>query len=182
MLARSSRHLSRQRQASVIADVSQKNMKSLFYAILAIVSISSVLADDFVVESFSINSSFPNPEHLLEQEIPKNEGKDVRIPYMMCGVLTEEYVLKYSTPFEHSQKASKSKVALPNGGIAEVTITKEQTIEGVVQFDSNIRITGPGSNNAEMTITTYSGQGIIIRCDTNEKRDPQLILLQIKKG
>lgn len=166
----------------MIADVSHKNMKTLIHTILAIVSISSVLADDFVVRSFSINSSFPNQEELVKQELPKHEGKDVRIPYMMCGVLPEEHVLKYSTPFKHSQKSSKSKVTLPNGGVAEVTITKEQTIEGVVQFDSSIRFTGPGSDNCDMTITTYNGDGIVIRCDTDGKGDPQLILLQIKKG
>jgi hypothetical protein len=157
-------------------------MKPAIHAILAILGMSSAFANEIVIRSFSINSSFPNREHILKQELPKHEGKDVRIPYMMCGVLTEKHVLKYADSSWKSQSISQSKITLPNEGFANVKIIKERTIEGITQFESNIRFIGPGLNNSDMTITTYDGDGILIRCDTNDKDDPQLFFLQIKKG
>ena len=158
-----------------------KNMKPLIYALLAILGISTALAKDIVVLSYSVNSSFPHRDELLKQEMPKHEGKDVRIPYMMCGVLNEKHFLKYVEAPVKSEGTSESTIKLPNGGLAEVTITREMTFEGVTQFESSIRFTGPGSQWSEMTVTTHNGDGLLIRSDTSDTHKPQLYVLQIKK-
>jgi hypothetical protein len=145
------------------------------------IAMSSAFAGDIVIQSFAINSSFPNPEDLLKQEVPKYEGKDVRVPYMICGVLPQDQVLKFREPTSNRSKTAEAKVDLPNGGVAEVTVLTERTRDGLTQFDSKIQIRGPGSNTMETTITTYDGDGILIRCDAKGKDDPQLIFLQIKK-
>ena len=156
-------------------------MKLLLHALLVIIGISTASSKEIVIRSFPIISSFPNPEHLIRQEFPKHEGKDVRIPYMICGVLTGEHLLKYvGTPTDLS-KTPKLKVYLPNGGTAEVTIIREVTSGSVSQFESKIQFAGPGSNTMETTITTNDGEGILIRCDTGTESHPQLVLLQIKK-
>lgn len=157
-------------------------MKPLILILLAVISLSTAFSSEVVVRSFTLKASFPNPGHLLNQEMPKYEGKEVRIPYMLCGFLSPEQVLEYGEEVSGKPKPAENKVHLPNGGIAEVEIIKETAYEGSIQFDVKIQITGPGADNVEATLTTYDGDGILFRCDTNPPGKPQIIALQIQKG
>ncbi len=153
-------------------------MKAALLVILAVMGVSSLRAEDVVIRAFPATKSLSYRGEILKQAILEKKNGH-HMPYMMAGVRPKEEVLK-SGDLSKGLPQTGSKITLPDGGIAQVTITRKELDEGVWQFDSKIDVTRPGAGDTQMTLTSYDGDGILICCQGNKR--PEIVFIQISKG
>lgn len=157
-------------------------MKIVIHAILVSLTVCSALADDITVQSFPVNTSLPFVKHLLDQPPAMYEGKKQTIPYMFCGVLNGEQIKDYCKTSEGSQSKATSKTKLPNGAICHVTLLSEKITGEVKQIKSAIEISGPRTETFRGELTTTSGEGVLIRCETgSEPKAAEIVVVKITK-
>jgi len=156
-------------------------MKSSIQLLFLVSSICTAFAGELTVRSFSVKESFPSAAHLLNQPEVIREGKAVTIPYIFCGVFSEEHIKEHATLHEVNQNKDISKTILPNGATCRVTLLSKDVADGVSQLRVKIEISGPKNLTMEGEKTTFPGQGLLLRYDSgDESKSPELILLQIK--
>ena len=157
-------------------------MKTVIHAILVSLSVCSALAEDITVQSFSIKASFPFVKHLLDQPPAMYEGKKQTIPYMLCGVFNEDQIKDYCKTSEGTQSKATSKTTLPNGAICHVTLLSEEITGEVKQIKSAIEISGPKTETFRSELTSTSGEGVLIRCDTgSDPKAAEIVVVKITK-
>ena len=155
-------------------------MKIVIHTVFAALSVCSALADNITVQSFPIKSSAPSVKHLLDQPPVIHKGKIVAVPYTFCGVLTEAQMKKYCDTSKASKASSKTR--LPNGAFCQVEVISTDATTDPDDVKIKIDITGPQNQGMQSEISTYMGQGILLRCETGKDlKNAEIIVLQINK-
>lgn len=153
----------------------------LFVVSLLMGSSVACLSSDITVRSCDLHSSYPETDRLLNQPpLRSATGESTEIPYMLCGILTEEEAQKYRSHSNDKEGQESSATTLPNGAECTVTLLPSELEEGI--FKVRIDIKGPENIDMSAECVVASGQGIILRSETSgDPNGGRLLLLQIRK-